>query len=124
MFGKGHHVSKAKHRRVWRATRLGMALALFVVVAHEPAAGASDPVSPDDLRAAVRTLGFLEAPQLGKTVSIGVVYRGSVHDDQGLATRIAAQLAAMPGPNSSTIRANPSPSKSLRKVRNTITPSI
>ena len=75
-----------------------------LTLAHLPSARAGD-VALVDLQAATRSLGFLDSLQNRSAISIGVVYGAGVHDGKSAAVQTAGTLAAMRGPESSTIRA-------------------
>lgn len=68
------------------------------------AAGAGE-VTPADLNAAVRALGFLSSLENRPTILIGVVYSGA--DGRVQAQRAANDLSRLAGPGSATITAVP-----------------
>jgi hypothetical protein len=67
-------------------------------------AGAGE-VTPADLNAAVRALGFLSALENRPSILIGVVYSGA--EGRAQAQRAASDLARLAGPGSATVTAVP-----------------
>jgi hypothetical protein len=86
--------------------RRGLALlsAVLVCVVLAPPLAAAD-VSPADLNAAVRSLGFLSSLQSRSSIVIGVVYNGADPASKAQAARAAAELVRLAGPRSATITA-------------------
>jgi hypothetical protein len=78
------------------------AVAVCLVLAT-PLAAAD--VSPADLNAAVRSLGFLSSLQNRSSILIGVVYNGADPASKAQAARAAAELARLAGPGSASIMA-------------------
>ena len=75
-------------------------------IAAATPANAAGNAAQGDLQSATRALGFLDTLQNHPVIVIGVVYSDGVANNKSDAARIAGQLATMPGPNSSIIRAN------------------
>src|ERR1700722_4698819 len=69
-------------------------------------AQAESPFRPADLQAIMRSLGFLDTLPHAGTIHFGVVYSSSASEGRAQATQVAAMLGAMPGPNSTTLRAD------------------
>jgi hypothetical protein len=81
------------------------AVAILLTTALCASAPAAE-VSPADLQAAMRALGFLSALQNRPSIAVGVVYVGGDPDSKALAARAAAMLTRLKGPGSSTVSAN------------------
>jgi hypothetical protein len=73
------------------------------LLAATPAAAID--VTPADLQAAVRSLGFLVSLQNRSVVLIGVVYNGADPAARTQAQRAAADLSRLAGPGSATVSA-------------------
>jgi hypothetical protein len=69
-----------------------------------PASVAAD-VTPADLEAALRSLGFLSSWQNRSAIQIGVIYNGADPASRAQAVRVAADLTRMAGPGSATVSA-------------------
>ena len=82
------------------------AIILAWSIAVATPANAAGNAAQGDLQAATRALGFLDSLQNHPVIVIGVVYSDGVAANKGDAARVAGQLSAIPGPNSSTIRTN------------------
>ncbi|MDR3526037.1 MAG: YfiR/HmsC family protein, partial [Rhizomicrobium sp.] len=87
----------AKARAGIGAVLIGALLSLFC-----PAAAAE--VTPADLQAAMRALGFLTALQNRPSIAVGVVYHDA--DSKLQAVRVAAMLMRQGGPGSATVAAS------------------
>ena len=74
---------------------------LFGVV---PYANAADPISVDNLQAAVQTLNFLESLPKEGPVTIGVIYASEIPNSQIRATETAKAIGAMRGPNNRDVQ--------------------
>jgi hypothetical protein len=88
-----------------RVARIVIAAAICVTFAHTPSVRAAE-ITPAELQAATRSLGFLDSLQNRSAILIGVVYGAEVRDGKNSAVQTAGALTAMRGPGSSTIRAN------------------
>jgi hypothetical protein len=77
------------------------AAALFAAAAN------AAEVSPADLSAAVRSLGFLASLQNRPVIQIGVVYNGADAASRAQALRVAGELSRLAGPGSASISAAP-----------------
>jgi len=64
----------------------------------------ADDVSLADLKAATRSLGFLQNPPRGKELLIGIVYLPGVPASRALAQQTADRLRTLPGPNNTLIK--------------------
>jgi hypothetical protein len=80
------------------------AAAILLTTALCMAAPAAE-VSPADLQAAMRALGFLTALQNRPSIAVGVVYVGGDPDSKAQAGRTVAILTRLKGPGSSTVSA-------------------
>jgi hypothetical protein len=69
-----------------------------------PYANAAEPVSIDNLQAAVQTLKFLDSLPKDGPIAIGVIYAPEVSNAQLLATETSKALSAMRGPNNRDIQ--------------------
>jgi hypothetical protein len=69
-----------------------------------PHANAAEPVSIDNLQAAVQTLKFLDSLPKDGPIAIGVIYAPEVSNAQLLATETSKALSAMRGPNNRDIQ--------------------
>lgn len=63
-------------------------------------------VSPADLQASMRALGFLSSLQNRASITVGVVYVGGDPDSKALAGRTVTMLTRLKGPGSSTVSAS------------------
>jgi hypothetical protein len=70
-----------------------------------PYAGAAEPISIDNLQAAMQTLNFLESLPKEGPVTIGVIYASEIPNSQTLATETAKAIGAMRGPNNRDVQA-------------------
>jgi hypothetical protein len=102
--GGRHH---AKRAFAW----LSAATVLFA-----GAAGAAE-VTPADLNAAVRSLGFLASLQNRSSILIGVIYNGADPASRAQAQRAAADLSRLAGPGSATVSALPVAAQDLGAQR-------
>ena len=75
---------------------------LFGVV---PYANAADPVSIDNLQAAVQTLKFLESLPKEGPVTVGVIYASEIANSQQLAAEAVKAIGTMRGPNNREVQA-------------------
>lgn len=80
------------------------------------AAGAAE-VTPADLNAAVRSLGFLASLQNRSTIQIGVIYNGVDPASRAQAQRAAADLSRLAGPGSASVSAQPVTAQELGNQR-------
>jgi hypothetical protein len=78
--------------------------AVCLVALSDPVRAAGVPIA--DLQAALRSLGFLSSLENRPSLSIGVVYNGADPAAKAQAVRVAAELAKLPGPGSSTVSAS------------------
>jgi len=85
-------------------TRGFAVLAAFLTLALSAPSRAAD-VTPADLQAAMRSLGFLTSLQNRPSVTIGVIYHAGEADSKMQAARVAASLARLSGPGSATVSA-------------------
>jgi len=88
-----------------RTILLSRAAAIFALglTAAIPARAAND-VSLADLKAATRSLGFLQnLPHTG-TVGVGIVYLPGVPASKALAQQTADRLRSLPGPNNAAFK--------------------
>jgi YfiR/HmsC-like len=69
-----------------------------------PYAGAAEPISIDNLQAAMQTLNFLESLPKEGPVTIGVIYASEIPNSQTLATETAKAIGAMRGPNNRDVQ--------------------
>jgi hypothetical protein len=85
---------------------LGKVVFTFLVLLSGvvPYANAAEPVSIDDLQAAVQTLNFLESLPKEGPVNVGVIYASETSNSQLLATETAKAIGAMRGPNKRDIQ--------------------
>jgi hypothetical protein len=90
----GRHLAKRAFARLCAAS-------LFVA-----GAGAAE-VTPADLNAAVRSLGFLASLQNRPSIQIGVIYNGADPAARSQAQRAAADLSRLAGPGSASVSAQP-----------------
>jgi hypothetical protein len=78
--------------------------ALLLIFEIAPRADAMDPISADNVQAAMRTLTFLESlPQQGPIV-VGVVFPSDVPASHAAAEATAQLIATVHGPNSRALR--------------------
>lgn len=70
-------------------------------------AAAAAEVTPADLSAAVRSLGFLASLQNRPVIQIGVVFNGTDPASRAQALRVAGELSRLAGPGSASISAMP-----------------
>ena len=82
--------------------RIGAALIVALLSLFCPAAAGE--VTPADLQAAMRALGFLTALQNRPSIAVGVVYHDA--DSKLQAARVAAMLMRQGGPGSATVAAS------------------
>jgi hypothetical protein len=75
---------------------------LFGVVPH---ANAADPISVDNLQAAVQTLNFLESLPKEGPVLVAVIYASEIANSQQLAAEAVKAIATMRGPNNREVKA-------------------
>jgi hypothetical protein len=76
-------------------------ITLFVMLFWvAPPMHALDQVAVDNLRAAMRTLSFLDSLPKEGTIAVGVVYPSDIPTTQGLAAETANAISTMRGPNS------------------------
>jgi hypothetical protein len=76
-------------------------------VAVFAAAASAAEVTPADLSAAVRSLGFLASLQNRPVIQIGVVYNAGDPASRAQAQRVAGELSRLAGPGSASISAMP-----------------
>jgi hypothetical protein len=86
-------------RRKYSTGRLVLTL-LVLALGFGRSADALDPVSIDDLQAAMRTLSFLESLPTQGAIVVGVIYAADIPGAQALAVETANTLGGMRGPNS------------------------
>lgn len=94
-----------RHGRATKLVYIAAVAAICATLVATTAARAAD-VGLGDLRAAMRSLGFLDSLQNHSTISIGVVYAGDNRDGRDQAQRVAGMLASISGPDTSTIQAS------------------
>jgi hypothetical protein len=75
---------------------------LFGVV---PYANAADPISIDNLQAAVQTLNFLESLPKEGPVTVGVIYASEIANSQQLAAQAVKAIGTMRGPKNREVQA-------------------
>jgi hypothetical protein len=75
---------------------------LFGVV---PYANAADPISIDNLQAAVQTLKFLESLPKEGPIAVGVIYASEVANSQQLTAEAVKAIGTMRGPNNREVQA-------------------
>src|ERR1700677_4116857 len=75
---------------------------LFGVV---PYANAADPISVDNLQAAVQTLNFLESLPKEGPVTVAVIYASEFANSQQLAAEAVKAIGTMRGPNNREVQA-------------------
>ena len=75
---------------------------LFGVV---PYANAADPISIDNLQAAVQTLNFLESLPKEGPVAVGVIYASEIPNSQQLAAEAVKAIGTMRGPKNREVQA-------------------
>lgn len=109
------------HRNRGTCSRLGLRLAIAVVIAVSALVGGPRPadalpaeVSTDDLRAIARSLGFLDSLPREGAIIVGVVYAPG---DEAGAARTADRLNAVEGPNSTTFKARSIPVGALSQTQ-------
>jgi hypothetical protein len=85
------------------ANALAIAITLLLSAAHT--AYAANEVTPADLQAAVRAIGFLDPLPRDQTITVGIVYASSLTGGRALAVQAAEQLKAIPGPNRTPFQA-------------------
>jgi hypothetical protein len=90
---------------------LTAAVGLLLSTAH--AADAASEVTPADLHATARALGFLDPLPRDKTIVVGIVYSPSLIGGRALAAQAAEQLKAIPGPNHTSFQAEVIPTDGL-----------
>ena len=78
---------------------------LVLLLGIVPYANAADPISIDNLQAAVQTLNFLESLPKGGAVTVGVIYASEVANSQQMAAEAVKAIDAMRGPNNREVRA-------------------
>jgi hypothetical protein len=83
------------------------AAVLALTVAAVDPASAADDVSLADLKAATRSLGFLQNLPRANTFSVGIVYLPGVPASKALAQQTADKLRSLPGPNNAALKAEP-----------------
>jgi hypothetical protein len=78
---------------------------LVLLLGVVPYANAADPISVDNLQAAVQTLNFLESLPKGGPISVGVIYASEIANSQQLAEGAVKAIGAMRGPNNREVQA-------------------
>jgi YfiR/HmsC-like len=78
---------------------------LVLLLGVVPYAHAADPISIDNLQAAVQTLNFLESLPKEGPVTIGVIYASEIANSQQLATETVKAIGTMRGPNNRDVQA-------------------
>jgi hypothetical protein len=78
---------------------------LVMLLGVVPYANAADPISIDNLQAAMQTLNFLDSLPKEGPVNVGVIYASEISNSQPLATETAKAIGAMRGPNNRDIQA-------------------
>jgi hypothetical protein len=86
---------------------LTLAAILALGVAAIFPAAAADDVSLADLKAATRSLGFLQNLQRGGTFTIGIVYPSGSSGGKALGLQVADRLRGLAGPNASSLKPEP-----------------
>ena len=86
----------------WVGRWAGVALLLAL-----PLPAAAVEVSPGDLQAVVRSLGFATSLPRNGTLTVAVVYSPDTPDAKAAAARIAAAFEQTPGPNGANFHAIP-----------------
>lgn len=88
---------------VMRAISRLAAILLLGMAAFFPACAAEE-VSLADLKAATRSLGFLQNQRPAGAFTIGIVYLPAVPASRALAQQTAERLRGLPGPNNAALR--------------------
>jgi hypothetical protein len=86
---------------------LTLAAILALGIAAIFPASAADDVSLADLKAATRSLGFLQNLQRGGTFTIGIVYPAGSSEGKVLSQQVAERLRGLAGPNASSLKPEP-----------------
>ena len=87
------------------SSRLAAALALSLAAGLP--AHAADDVSLADLKAATRSLGFLQNPPHADGFVLGIVYAPGTANGKSLAQQTADRIRGLPGPNDKGLKAEP-----------------
>jgi YfiR/HmsC-like len=78
---------------------------LVMMLGVVPYADAAEPISIDNLQAAMQTLNFLDSLPKEGPVNVGVIYASEISNSQLLATETAKAIGAMRGPNKRDVHA-------------------
>ena len=78
---------------------------LVLLLGIVPYANAADPISIDNLQAAVQTLNFLESLPKEGPITVGVIYASEVANSQQLAAEAVKAIDTMRGPNNREVQA-------------------
>jgi hypothetical protein len=78
---------------------------LVLLLGVVPHAGGAEPISIDNLQAAMQTLNFLESLPKEGPVTIGVIYASEIPNSRIPATETAKAIGAMRGPNNRDVQA-------------------
>jgi len=70
-----------------------------------PCANAADPISIDNLQAAVQTLNFLESLPKERPINVAVIYASEIANSQQLAAEAVKAIGTMHGPNKREVKA-------------------
>jgi len=89
--------------RVVARARLA-AIVAFCIAANLPALAADD-VSLADLKAATRSLGFLQSLSRANDFTVGIVYLSGSAGSKTLAQQAAERIRTLPGPNDTGLKA-------------------
>jgi hypothetical protein len=78
---------------------------LVLMLGIVPYANAADPISIDNLQAAVQTLNFLESLPKEGPITVGVIYASEFANSQQLAAEAVKAIGTMRGPNNREVQA-------------------
>jgi hypothetical protein len=92
------------------------ALVLLLGAVHE--ARAANEVTPADLQAVARALGFLDPLPRDQTIVVGIVYAPSLIGGRASAVQAAEQFKAIPGPNHTSFKTEIISADSLAQFAN------
>src|SRR5580698_1555525 len=78
---------------------------LVLMLGIVPYANAADPISIDNIQAAVQTLNFLESLPKEGPITVGVIYASEFANSQQLAAEAVKAIGTMRGPNNREVQA-------------------